>query len=240
MTQAQLPRRSKRGDSATVAHVSSATPEREAGPVVAVVAPDQLASRRIGAALKERGITPATFSESAPQLLSGGGASLDAIVISCDPSRPEALAAIRRLAKAPGRPCIVVVSSAALGAGVRSALGAGADAFVSESRLEQTLVAAMRSALAGQVSLPRELHRCAIRPAFSHREKQVLALVVRGLGNRQIAARLFLSESTVKSHLASAFGKLGVRSRKEASAVLLDPDEGLGASVLSVDIDEAR
>ena len=93
---------------------------------------------------------------------------------------------------------------------------------------------ATRSALAGQVSLPRELHRCAVRPAFSHREKQVLALVVRGLGNRQIAARLFLSESTVKSHLASAFQKLGVRSRKEAATVLLDPDEGLGASILSV------
>ena len=102
-----------------------------------------------------------------------------------------------------------------------------------------TLTAATRSALAGQVSLPRELHRCAVRPAFSHREKQVLALVVRGLGNRQIALRLFLSESTVKSHLASAFQKLGVRSRKEAAAVLLDPDEGLGTTILSVDLDQA-
>ena len=67
----------------------------------------------------------------------------------------------------------------------------------------------------------------------------MLALVVRGLGNRQIALRLFLSESTVKSHLASAFQKLGVRSRKEAAAVLLDPDEGLGTTILSVDLDQA-
>ena len=84
---------------------------------------------------------------------------------------------------------------------------------------------------------PRKLHRCLFKPAFSHRERQVLALVVRGFGNRQIAARLFLAESTVKSHLASAFQKLGVRSRKEAAALLMDPDEGLGASVIGVEVD---
>ncbi len=160
-------------------------------------------------------------------------------MLACDPSRPDGLTAVRRLAKQLDRSRVIVVSSALLGAGVRSALAAGASAFVAEARLEATLTAATRSALAGQVSLPRELHRCAIRPAFSHREKQVLALVVRGLGNRQIALRLFLSESTVKSHLASAFQKLGVRSRKEAAAVLLDPDEGLGTTILSVDLDQA-
>ena len=89
--------------------------------------------------------------------------------------------------KALGKSRVVVVSVAVLGAGVRSALSAGASAFVAEARLESTLAVATRSALSGQVSLPRELHRCAVRPAFSHREKQVLALVVRGLGNRQIA-----------------------------------------------------
>ena len=49
---------------------------------------------------------------------------------------------------------VIVVSSALLGAGVRSALGAGASAFVDEAQLEATLTAATRSALAGQVSLP--------------------------------------------------------------------------------------
>jgi DNA-binding NarL/FixJ family response regulator len=123
---------------------------------------------------------------------------------------------------------------------VRSALGAGAAAFVADAQLEQALALACRSVLAGQVSLPRQLRRCAIRPAFSHREKQVLTLVVRGFGNRQIARRLYLSESTVKSHLASAFQKLGVRSRKEAAAILLDPEEGLGTTILSVELDAAR
>ena len=208
--------------------------------VLAVVAADELASRRIAAALGDGGFSAALISESVDELLEDPAAgSLDVVVLACDPSRPDGLTAVRRLAKQLDRSRVIVVSSALLGAGVRSALAAGASAFVAEARLEATLTAATRSVLAGQVSLPRELHRCAIRPAFSHREKQVLALVVRGLGNRQIALRLFLSESTVKSHLASAFQKLGVRSRKEAAAVLLDPDEGLGTTILSVDLDQA-
>jgi DNA-binding NarL/FixJ family response regulator len=207
---------------------------------LAVVAADQLASRRIAATLGDGGIPALVTHRTVDDLLGDpAAAALDAVVLACDPSRPEGLAAVRKLAKHLDGSRVVVVSSATLGAGVRSALGAGACAFVAEAQLEETLALATRSTLAGQVSLPRELHRCAVRPAFSHREKQVLALVVRGLGNRQIALRLFLSESTVKSHLASAFQKLGVRSRKEAAAVLLDPDEGLGVSILSVDLDQA-
>jgi DNA-binding NarL/FixJ family response regulator len=70
------------------------------------------------------------------------------------------------------------------------------------------------------------------KPAFSHREKQVLRLVADGLTNSEIAERLFLSESTVKSHLSTAFAKLGVRSRKEAAALVLDPEGALGAILL--------
>ena len=208
--------------------------------VLAVVAADELASRRIAATLGDGGFSATLISESVAELLEDPAAgSLDVVVRACAPAPPHGLTPVRRLAKQLDRSRVIVVSSALLGAGVRSALAAGASAFVAEARLEATLTAATRSVLVGQVSLPRELHRCAIRPAFSHREKQVLALVVRGLGNRQIALRLFLSESTVKSHLASAFQKLGVRSRKEAAAVLLDPDEGLGTTILSVDLDQA-
>ena len=207
---------------------------------LAVVAADQLSSRRIASTLGDAGLTASLVCSSVDQLLAQpAAAALDAVVLAIDPSRPEGLAAVRKLVKELGKSRVVVVSVAVLGAGVRSALSAGASAFVAEARLESTLAVATRAALSGQVSLPRELHRCAVRPAFSHREKQVLALVVRGLGNRQIAGRLFLSESTVKSHLASAFQKLGVRSRKEAATVLLDPEEGLGASILSVQLDQA-
>jgi DNA-binding NarL/FixJ family response regulator len=208
--------------------------------VLAIVAADQLASRRIAATLGAHGLAAVLVSPSVDELLADPLAEeLDAAVLACDPSNAAGLTSLRKLARSLRGCQVVVVSPTAQGTGVRSALGAGAAAFVADAQLELALALACRSVLAGQVSLPRQLRRCAIRPAFSHREKQVLALVVRGLGNRQIARRLFLSESTVKSHLASAFQKLGVRSRKEAAAILLDPEEGLGTTILAVELDGA-
>jgi DNA-binding CsgD family transcriptional regulator len=86
--------------------------------------------------------------------------------------------------------------------------------------------------MAGLVCAPRAARRAVAKPTFSHREKEVLELLVAGLTNRQIGARLYLAESTVKTHLASAFAKLGVRSRKDAVALLLDPAEGLATTAL--------
>ena len=73
-----------------------------------------------------------------------------------------------------------------------------------------------------------------MRPALSAREKQVLALVVMGYMNCEIAERLFLAQSTVKSHLGSAYAKLGVRSRHEAAELILDPVGGLSTGILAL------
>jgi DNA-binding NarL/FixJ family response regulator len=105
---------------------------------------------------------------------------------------------------------------------VRRALDAGADAVVFESELESTLAVAVRAVASGQSVVPRNLRATVERPAFSHREREVLDHVVAGLTNAQIADRLYLSESTVKSHLSSVFDKLGVRSRREAAGLYLD------------------
>jgi DNA-binding NarL/FixJ family response regulator len=204
-------------------------------PTVAVVADDQFAGRRITAALTESGLAPAGVAGS-PEELIESSARPDVVVLACDPATPDGAAAIRKLAQALRAARLVVVSLASDGRGVRHALAAGADGLVYDSELEATLDAATRAVLVGHVSLPRALQRCVVKPAFSHREKQVLAMVVRGLGNQQIARELFLAESTGKSHLASAFQKLGVRSRKEAAALLVDPDEGLGPSVLGLEL----
>jgi DNA-binding NarL/FixJ family response regulator len=56
--------------------------------------------------------------------------------------------------------------------------------------------------------------------ALSARERAVAELVAEGLTNREIAARLFLSEKTIESHLSHAFGKLGVRSRAQVAAAI--------------------
>ncbi len=55
-----------------------------------------------------------------------------------------------------------------------------------------------------------------------------------GMTNREIAEMLFLSESTIKSHLNKAFRKLGVRSRAEAQRLITDPGQGLGTGILAI------
>jgi len=85
----------------------------------------------------------------------------------------------------------------------------------------------------GYVSVPRGMRHGVDLPALSFRERQILRLVVAGLTNDEIAGRLYLAETTVKGHLTSAFRRLGVRSRREAVALILGADESLRRSVLS-------
>jgi len=151
------------------------------------------------------------------------------VVFVCDVDAPREIASLRRLERDSRQPAIVVISPRATGTGVRRALDAGADGLVFESDLESALATAVRAVAAGQSVVPRKLRASVEKPVLSYRERQVLTLVRRGLTNAQIAERLYLAESTVKSHLSSAFTKFGVRSRKEAAAVFVDIDPTLGA-----------
>jgi DNA-binding CsgD family transcriptional regulator len=56
--------------------------------------------------------------------------------------------------------------------------------------------------------------------SLSARELEIAALVADGLTNREIAARLFLSEKTVESHMTRVFQKLGLRSRAQVAAAI--------------------
>lgn len=157
----------------------------------------------------------------------------EVVVVAVDLSQPEGLAVIRELRQNGRHTRIVAVARDPRGVLARPALNAGADALVSEHAATDALGAAVRAVRAGFVCVPRDSRRLLAKPTFSHREKEVLALLVAGMTNRQIAGRLYLSESTVKTHVTSAFTKLGVHSRKEAAAVVLDPAEGLAATALA-------
>lgn len=112
-------------------------------------------------------------------------------------------------------------------------LSMGADAVLLERDVDAILGPVARVAAAGQVSVPAALRHAIQRPALSHRERQILGLAVAGLTNAQIARRFFIAESTVKTHLSSAFRRLGVHSRREAAALIFASDEVLRRSVLA-------
>jgi DNA-binding CsgD family transcriptional regulator len=59
--------------------------------------------------------------------------------------------------------------------------------------------------------------------ALSVREREIADLVAEGLTNREIGARLFLSEKTIESHLTRVFQKLGLRSRAQVAAEVVRP-----------------
>ncbi len=109
---------------------------------------------------------------------------------------------------------------------LRRVLQAGADGIVTEESLERSLVPSVQAVAAGQLAVPAKLRRQIAPRHLTYREKQIMGLVVIGYTNRQIADELILAESTVKTHLSSAFAKLEARSRAEAAALVLDPDEG--------------
>ena len=110
-------------------------------------------------------------------------------------------------------------------ADIARAIEAGATGYLLKAERPDELFAAIHSAASGRTALSapvadRLLARMrSPRPTLSGREHEILAQLARGLGNREIARELFISEATVKTHLGRIYGKLGVETRSGAVAV---------------------
>ncbi len=111
---------------------------------------------------------------------------------------------------------------------VQHALHAGAIGYLLKNVSADELAAAIRAAHAGRHTLAPEatqaLINAATRPAapghdLTARERDVLALLVKGLSNTEIATHLIVGHSTVKGHVSNILAKLGVTSRTEAVAL---------------------
>jgi DNA-binding NarL/FixJ family response regulator len=144
-------------------------------------------------------------------------------LVEIDDLGPEWPGAIQRLAGALQAP-VAVFTARADDEAVRQALRAGAQGFLLKSAHALPLAQALREIAAGARVLAPELARAGLAPAepqydsLTQREREVLALLARGLSNREIGLRLHVSNATVKFHCGQIFSKLGVRSRAQAVA----------------------
>jgi DNA-binding NarL/FixJ family response regulator len=117
---------------------------------------------------------------------------------------------------------VVVLTASEHKEDAMSALRMGALAFVQKRYAVETLMEAIRSAAQGLVWIPPAFRaefaaqlRSPASNSLSNRETEIIRCVAEGLRNAEVAARLSIGESTVKTHLNNIFQKLGIRDRVE-------------------------
>jgi len=125
---------------------------------------------------------------------------------------------------------IIALTSFKEGKVIQHALGAGAIGYLLKDVSADELAGAIRAAHAGRVTLSPGAAQALVETAnqppapgldLTEREREVLALMVEGLNNTQIAGKLSVSPSTIKSHVSNILSKLGVASRTEAVTLAL-------------------
>ncbi|MFI8215792.1 response regulator [Streptomyces sp. NPDC085932] len=132
----------------------------------------------------------------------------------------------RRLTTAPGpSPHVLVLTTYDTDADITRAIEAGATGYLLKAERPEELFAAIHAAAQGRPALSAPVASRVMaglrspRPSLTGRERDILTQLARGLGNREIARTLFISEATVKTHLRRIYDKLGVDNRAGAVAV---------------------
>jgi len=218
-----------------------------AAPLRVVVADDQTLVRTgFQMILSAAGIEVAATAATGVEALSAVRRTRPDLVLM-DIRMPEmdGLEATRRLTADPpagAEPCrIVILTTFDLDQYVYAALAAGASGFLLKDVSPEQLVASVRLVATGDTLLAPAITRRLIE-RFAHRdpstlpnhqllatltarENEVLGLVARGLSNAELAARLHLSEATVKTHVGRILAKLQLRDRVQA--VVLAYETGL-------------
>ncbi|MFE0800672.1 response regulator [Streptomyces sp. NPDC058812] len=122
-------------------------------------------------------------------------------------------------------PHVLVLTTYDTDADITRAIEAGATGYLLKAERPEELFAAIhaaaegRTALSGPVASRVMANMRSPRPSLTDRERDILAQLATGLGNREIARALFISEATVKTHLRRVYDKLGVDTRAGAVAV---------------------
>ncbi|MFI9008235.1 response regulator [Actinosynnema sp. NPDC053489] len=136
----------------------------------------------------------------------------------------DGVTAIERLRGCPTR--VLVLTTYDTDSDVLPAIKAGATGYLLKDTPRDELFRAVRSAARGEAVLSPSVAtrlvgqvRQPVAEPLSDREVEVLGLIARGCTNREAAAKLFISEATVKTHLVHVYAKLGVKDRAAAVAV---------------------
>lgn len=163
----------------------------------------------------------------------GDAATAERVVAETDPDvvcmdlalgdGPDGVECTRRLVAAKASRRVLILTTFDTHADILRAIEAGAAGYLLKDAEPARLIAAIESAARGETVLApvvaASLTRASSSPdSLTARELEVLSLVAEGASNRQIARRLFLSEATVKTHLAHAFDKLQAENRTAAVA----------------------
>jgi DNA-binding NarL/FixJ family response regulator len=157
----------------------------------------------------------------------------DLVLLGASLEDHETCGALRELREAAPGSRVVLLSNMPNYRDFALALSGGADGYVLKSIAPERLVAGLREVAAGtlwvQPELARQMYQQVFLPgpdesglpaaaqSLTPRQLDVLELVTRGLRNAEIAARLKISEQTVKTHIAHLLRKLGVKSRLQAA-----------------------
>jgi DNA-binding NarL/FixJ family response regulator len=164
----------------------------------------------------------------------------DVIVMDVRMPTMDGIEATRRLSDADPPARVLILTTFDLDEYVYEALRAGASGFLLKDRPSEELAAAVRVIAAGEALLApsvtrRLIEEFARRPIsagqptgleeLTEREREVLVLMAHGLSNSEIAASLFVAETTVKTHVGRVLQKLRLRDR--AQAVVLAYESGL-------------
>lgn len=136
----------------------------------------------------------------------------------------DGVEATRRIA--PTGVHVLVLTTYDTDADITRAIEAGATGYLLKAERPEELFAAIHSAAQGRTTLSppvasrvMDRMRGAAGPSLTDRERDILGQLAHGLGNREIARALFISEATVKTHLGRIYAKLGVDTRAGAVAV---------------------
>lgn len=147
----------------------------------------------------------------------------DIVLMDIRMPRVDGVTATEQLAAAGERPRVIVLTTFDLDEAAARAIRAGASGFVLKDARPEFLLAAIRTVHAGSaVIAPAAVHHLLSSfrsggssdlSVLSPRERQIYALVARGLSNAEIAAAEYVSEATVKTHLSRILAKLELRDR---------------------------